>query len=244
MLFTSVILQITTSTQDSVAGAITVNPVMAAAVPVIPQVKETLSLLELIMKGGVIMIPILILSILALYIFIERLIIINKAAALDKNFMNNIKDLIHSGNIDGAKALCKNTVSPVAKMVEKGLRRLGKPVREIENAMENVGKMEISRIEKNVGWLGTIAGIAPMFGFLGTIFGVIQIFYNISLEDNIDIGIISEGLYVKMITSASGLLVGILAFVFHHIVVMKLEKTTSKIEARSIEFIDIIQDPA
>lgn len=203
---------------------------------------QSLSLWELILKGGPVMIPLGLLSFLAVYLFIERLITIRKFSGKDTNFMNNIKDFIHSSNIDAAKALCKNTDKPIAKMVEKGLKRIGRPIKEIEESIENVGKLEISKMEKNLSLLGTIAGIAPMFGFLGTIFGVIKIFYNISLADNISIGLIAGGLYEKMITSAAGLMIGILAYIGHHLLLQMVERTTNNIESSAIEFIDLLQE--
>ncbi len=220
---------------DSLAGAV---PQATASAP------AAMSFWDMILKGGPVMIPIGILSIAALYIFIERYLTIKKAMKLDTNFMNSIKDFIYNGNLDAAKALCKNSDTPIARMIEKGLKRLGKPISEIEKSIEDVGKFELGKAEKNVSILGTIAGIAPLFGFLGTIFGVIKIFYNIALADNISIGLIAGGLYEKMITSAAGLVIGILAFAFHHILVHMIDRMVQKMEQNSIEFMDLIQDSA
>ena len=195
-------------------------------------------------KGGPILIPIGILSVLALYIFFERLFVVRKASKLDMNFMNQIKDYVNSGNIEAARMLCRNTQSPVARMIEKGIMRLGKPVREIEAAIENTGKLEIYKLEKNLGFLGTIAGIAPMFGFLGTIFGVIKIFYEISLQNSLEIDTISGGLYVKMISSGSGLLVGMIAYAGYHYLVQLIDRVINKMEISSVEFIDLLEEPA
>jgi biopolymer transport protein ExbB len=231
-------------------AADTVNQVANSAAPAVntpataPVHQESLTFLDLIVKGGPIMIPIAILSILALFVFFERFFAIKKAARDDKNFMNSIRDFIHNGNLEAARALCKNTDTPTARMIEKGIRRIGKPIPEIESSIESQGKLEIARLEKNVGLLGTVAAIAPMFGFLGTIFGVIKIFYNIALADNISIGLIAGGLYQKMITSAAGLLIGILAFVFHHSLLMMIDRRISKMEVEAVEFIDMIQEPA
>ena len=225
------------STVDTVASA--ALPVTAAPVP-----QASLSLWDLIVKGGPIMIPIGILSVALVYLFVERLMAVKKASKLDASFMPAIKDMVSKGNIEGARNLCRTNNSPVARVVEKGLSRLGLPTPEIESALENTGKIEVANLEKNVGYLGTIAGIAPMFGFLGTIFGVIKIFYNISLADNISIGLIAGGLYEKMITSAAGLMIGILAFICHHLLVNMIDKTVVKIEIGAIEFLDIIQEPA
>jgi biopolymer transport protein ExbB len=246
-MFNSVLLQIVNNgvaaaTQiTDTAKSIAAQP-MPVAVPEGPK-QASLSLLDLIMKGGFIMIPMGILSIITIYFFFERLMTIKKASKLDKNFMNNIKDYIHTGNMDAAKALCKNTEAPAARMVEKGISRIGKPMKEIEEAMEGVGKLEINRMEKNLSILSLIGRIAPIFGFIGTIAGVIKIFYDISLTDNISIGVISSGLYQKMITSASGLTIGLMAFIGYYILNSMLDKTINKMEATSMEFIDLLHAP-
>ena len=190
------------------------------------------------------MIPMGILSVLTVFYFFERFITIRKASKIDANFMHNIKDYIHNGNMDAAKALCRNTPAPAAKMVEKGVSRIGKPIKEIEEAMESVGSLEISKLEKNISVLSLIGRIAPIFGFIGTIAGVIKIFYNISLADNLSIGAISGGLYEKMITSASGLVVGLIAFIAYFIVNAMLDKTIHKMQETSLQFIDLLQEPA
>ena len=241
-MLSTILLQITQTAgavQDTMAKAAATVATAAAA----PK-EDSLSLLTLIMKGGYIMIPIGILSIISIYILIERFITINNAGKMDKNFMNTIKDFVQNGNMNAAKALCKNSNSPVAKMVEKGISRIDKPIKEVEGAIENVGKIEVLKLEKNLGILGIIAGIAPMFGFIGTISGVIKIFYNISLADNISIGLISGGLYEKMITSAAGLVVGIFAYVSYHVLSMMLDKVVYKMETATVEFIDLLQEPA
>jgi biopolymer transport protein ExbB len=222
---------------DTAASAVN-TPVTAP-----PVKQESLTFLELLAKGGPIMIPIAILSVLALFVFFERFFAIKRAAREDKNFMNSIRDFIHNGNLEAARALCKNTDTPAARMIEKGIKRIGKPIPEIESSIEAVGKLEVAKLEKNVGLLGTVAAIAPMFGFLGTIFGVIKIFYNIALADNISIGLIAGGLYQKMITSAAGLLIGIIAFVFHHSLLMMIDRRISRMEVQAVEFIDMIQEP-
>lgn len=216
----------------------------AAQVPAAtPAAAPSLTFLELVMKGGPIMIPIALLSIAGAYIFFERFFTIRKLGNIDQNFLNQIRDFMHQGNIEAARSLCRNTNNPVSRMINKGLMRLGKPVKEIEGAIENVGKLEIYQMEKNIGLLGTIASIAPMFGFLGTIFGVIKIFYNISLADNISIGLIAGGLYEKMITSASGLLIGIFAYVGHHYLILMVDRVVNKMEINAIEFIDLLEEP-
>lgn len=233
-MLNSILLQLTVAA-DSIATPI------SSTVPAQP---ESLSILGLVAKGGIVMIPIGLLSLLLIYLFVERSMVVSKALKTDANFMNSIKDAVHQGNIDAAKTVAKNNSTPIGITILKGLNRIGKPIKEIEGAMENTAKVELSRIEKNMGYLSTIAAIAPMFGFLGTIFGVIKIFYNISLADNISIGLIAGGLYEKMITSAAGLVVGILAFVAHHLLVNRVDKLVSSIEESSVQFLDILSEPA
>lgn len=237
-MLSSLLLQITGPAIDSAAKA--TKAVTETTAPV----QDSLSLLDLMMKGGYIMIPIGILSILSIYVLIERFITIKKASKIDDNFMNNVRDFILQGNIESAKSICKNAQHPVGKMIEKGIARIGKPMKEIESSMEAVGKIEIGKLEKNTGILGIVAGIAPMFGFIGTISGVIKIFYKISLADNISIGLISGGLYEKMITSAAGLVVGVFAFVGYHWLNMLIDKLSFKMEISSMEFIDMLQEPS
>jgi len=242
-MINSVLLQMVVNGAAQVADT---TRTAAAAMPLPtppPPAQASLSLLDLIVKGGYIMIPMGILSIITIYFFFERLMTISKASKLDKNFMNNIKDYIHNGNLDAAKALCRNTTSPAARMIEKGISRIGKPMKEIEEAMESVGKLEINRLEKNLSVLSLIGRIAPIFGFIGTIAGVIKIFYDISLTDNISIGVISSGLYQKMITSASGLVIGLLAFISYYILNAMLDKTINKMETASVEFVDLLHGP-
>jgi biopolymer transport protein ExbB len=231
----SLILQITQGVADSAAS-------VPAAATVQPK-QDTLSLLDLLLKGGYIMIPIGILSVISIYVLIEKLITIRKAGAVSKDLMNNIKEQIRKGNLEGARSICKSSPSAISSVIDKGISRIGKPIKEIESAMEGVGKLEVAKMEKNISILGIVAGIAPMFGFIGTISGVIKIFYNISLADNISIGLISGGLYEKMITSAAGLVVGVFSFVSYHYLNLMIDRTIYKIEAASIDFIDVLQDP-
>ncbi|MGQ0829267.1 MAG: MotA/TolQ/ExbB proton channel family protein [Bacteroidota bacterium] len=245
-MLNSILLQIVSSTvaaTNQVADTTQNAAMQAAQMPLPVPAQDTLSLLDLIVKGGVIMIPMGILSILTLYFFFERFMAINKASKLDTNFMNHIKDYIHNGNMDAAKALCRSTSAPAARMIEKGVSRIGKPIKEIEESMESVGKLEINRLEKNLSVLSLIGRIAPILGFIGTIIGVIKIFYDISLTDNISIGVISGGLYQKMITSASGLAIGLVAFIGYYILNTMLDKTINKMETSSVEFIDLLHTP-
>lgn len=214
------------------------EPLNAAAAAV-----ESESAFDLLLKGGPVMIPLALLFFATIYLFIERFITINKASKIDSNFMRNVKDYILQGNIEGAKSLCRATNSPVAKIIEKGIQRIGRPVKDIENAIEGAGKIEISKLEKNVGILNTIAGLAPMFGFLGTILGVITIFHEISIKNSIEIGTISGGLYVKMITSAAGLFVGMLAFAAYSFLTNRIDREMRNMELSAIDFIDLLEEP-
>lgn len=205
--------------------------------------ESSMSLWDLTMKGGWLMIPIAIMAVIAVYIFFERFFAIRKAAQFENNFIDRIRDYIHEGKVDAAMNLCRSTDRPVARMIEKGIKRLGRPIKEIEDSIEIVGKFEVYSLEKNTVILGVIAGIAPMFGFIGTIAGVIRIFYNISLADNISIGIIAGGLYEKMVCSAAGLLVGIVGYIFYHWLNVMIEKVVHKLEFNAMNFIDLLQEP-
>lgn len=204
--------------------------------------EDSLSLLQLIMKGGFIMIPVGILSIISIYVFIERFATIKRAGKVDSNLLNNVKDNLMKGNLDAARSVCKSSNTPASLMIEKGISRLGKSTKEIESAMESVGKLELAKLERNTGILGVIAGIAPMMGFIGTVSGVIKIFYNISLADNISIGLISGGLYEKMITSAAGLVVGVFSFICYHYLQAMIDKVSFVMEKSALEFMDIINE--
>lgn len=209
-----------------------------------PAAPEQLNLLQLIVKGGWVMIPILILSVMGFYIFFERYFTLRKANKDESGLMAQVRELIKQGNLSAAISLCKQSNTPIGRMLQKGLLRIGKPIKEIEGSIENVGKLEVAKLEKNISILGIIAGIAPMLGFVGTISGVIKIFYNISLSDNISIGIIAGGLYEKMITSAAGLIVGILAYIGHHVLNLMVDKIILKLETESIDFIDLLEEPS
>ncbi len=212
--------------------------------PVALATTDDLNLLELLMKGGWIMIPILLLFFLGLVIFFERYITIRKASKSESGLLASVKSSVLSGKIDAAMAACRSNNSALSRMLQKGLTRVGRPIKDIEGAIENQGKLEVSRLEKNINILGIIAGIAPMLGFVGTIFGVIQIFREVEMAGGIDIGSVSGGLYVKMITSASGLTIGILAYIAYHILNMMVERLILRIETDAIEFIDLLDEPS
>jgi biopolymer transport protein ExbB len=174
---------------------------------------EKISMLSLLEKGGWIMYPLYFLLVAAIYVFVERLLAINKASRIEPNFMNIIRDNIVTGNVQAARNLAKNTNSPVARMIDKGIQRIGKPLDAIEKSMENVGRLEMYNMEKNLSILSLISGIAPMFGFLGTIIGMVQLFYGIASTGEYTLNTIAGGIYTKMITSATGLIIGLIAYV-------------------------------
>lgn len=198
---------------------------------------------ELLMKGGFIMIPIILLSFISVYFFIERFIYIRKSSVIDENFVKNIISEFRNKRPEEALVHTRLNNTSLGRILESGLSQSGKSAKEIESYMEAAANLEISVMEKNTGYLGIIAGIAPMLGFIGTIAGVIKIFYNISLADNISIGIIAGGLYEKMVCSAAGLLVGIVAFIFYHWLNVMIEKVVHKLEFNSMNFIDLLQEP-
>jgi len=214
-------------------------------VPVESTTAVELSLWDLTVKGGWVMIPIILLSFVAAYIFIERYYVIRQATKEDVNFMNRIKDYIHDGKIDAAMALCKSTDSPSARMVEKGISRLGRPLHDISTAIENVGKLEISKLEKGFPTLATITGAEPMLGFLGTVIGMVQSFYAMSQAgNNIEVSMMSDGIYTALITTVAGLIVGILGYFAYNTLVVRVEKVVFNLEATLTEFMDILNEPA
>ena len=205
----------------------------------------TVSTWEMAQKGGWILAVLGVLSILAVYIFIERYLMIRRATHEDKNFMNNIRDYMHNGRLDSAIDLCKTTNTPIANMIMKGLSRIGKPLTDINAAIENVGNLEVAKLEKNVASLATIASISPMIGFLGTVIGMVRAFYDMSMAgNNIDIGVLSSGIYQAMITTVGGLIVGIIGYVLYNIIVARIEKMVFLMEARATEFMDVLYEPA
>jgi biopolymer transport protein ExbB len=214
------------------------------SVPVETASGMKLTLLDLAIKGGWVMIPIIFLSIVAVYIFIERYYVIRKATKEDQNFMNRIKDYIHDGKLEAALALCRSTESPSSRMIEKGISRLGRPLQDITTAIENVGKLEISKLEKSFPTLATITGAEPMLGFLGTVIGMVQSFYAMSQAgNNIEVSLLSDGIYTALITTVAGLIVGILGYFAYNTLVVKVEKVVFNLEATLTEFMDILNEP-
>ena len=200
---------------------------------------------EMAKKGGPwIMIPLLILSIIAVYIFIERYVAIKKASKEDKTFMDRIKDYIIDGNLDSATKLCQQMNNPMARMVEKGISRLGKPMNDVLVAIENVGNIEANKLEKGFNMLATISGGAPMLGFLGTVIGMVQAFYDMAnAGSNVDITVLSNGIYTAMVTTVAGLVVGIIAFFAYNFLVSMLDSVVQKMETRTMEFMDLLNEP-
>lgn len=205
--------------------------------------EKSISVLELLSFGGwYIMGPLALMSIVAVYILIERTITLSKARKLDSDFMHKIRDYVHSNKLESARNLCENSGSPVQRVIGRGVARIGSPSKEIEASMEGAGRLEVARLERGIGLLSLFAKLAPMFGFIGTIIGVINIFYEISLSDNISVGNISEGLYQKMVTSASGLIVGIVSFVAYFVVNNLVERVVEKIDGTAQQFLDMLRE--
>ncbi|MDX9727783.1 MAG: MotA/TolQ/ExbB proton channel family protein [Bacteroidales bacterium] len=206
--------------------------------------EATMSLADLYLSGGWVMYLITLLSFLALYIFVERYLVIKKASKGDANFMNRIKDYMYDGKVDAALQLCRQTSSPQARMVEKGIARLGRPLADVTAAIENVGKLEIHKLEKRFPTLATIAGAAPLMGFFGTVIGMVQAFYEMSLAGNsLDISTLSGGIYTALITTVGGLILGILAYFGYNLLVVRVENVVFQLETTSTEFLDILNEP-
>lgn len=224
-------------------GSLTTGEMAADSLATDITTKE-ISILELLMEGGwYIMIPLALLSLIAIYIFFERLFAISKALKEEKDFMNKIKDYIHDGKLDSAKNLCATSHNPIARMLEKGIARIGKPLKDISVSIENIGKLEIYSLEKNLSVLATIAGAAPMIGFLGTVIGMVQVFVSMEAAGTVQVDDISSGTKQAMVTTIVGLIVGIIAYMGYNFLVARVSKVIHKMEASSIEFIDILEEP-
>ena len=211
-------------------------------------VEKTLSIWDLITSGGIggqiIMISIFTLLFVALYVYFERIMAINAASKIDNNFMSRIRENIISGKIDAAKMLCAQTNSPVSRLIEKGISRIGKPLEDINTAIENAGKLEIYKLEKNVSMLATISGAGPMLGFLGTVLGMILAFHKMaSAGGQIEVGALAEGIYTAMTTTVAGLVVGIIAFMGYNHLVVKTNKVVYQMEANAVDFLDLLNEP-
>ena len=221
------------------------NQTMAEAVPT----EKTLSIISLLTSGGligqIIMATLFAMLFVAIYLYFERLMAIKKAAQIDNNFMNQIRDNIRNGRIDNAKMLCAHTSSPVARLIEKGISRIGKPLDDINTAIENAGKLEIYKLEKNTSMLATLSGAGPMTGFLGTVVGMVLAFHKMANSGGqIEVGALSEGIYTAMTTTVVGLIVGIIAYVGYNHLVVKTDKVVHLMEANAVDFLDLLNDPS
>ena len=202
-----------------------------------------LSLFELLSMGGWIMIPLGLMLLFAIYVAAERSIAIRNAARIDTNFMNIIRDHIISGNVTAARSFAKNTNNPVARIIDKGIQRIGKPIDSIEKSMSNVGTLEMYKLEKNLGALSVISKAAPIFGFVGTLMGLMQLFSSITNSNEFEVGTIAGGIYTKLITSITGLVIGLLAYLAYSYLNTQIDKAANKMEAASADFLDVLQEP-
>ena len=208
--------------------------------------QESINLLSMAQYGGWIMIVLALMLAFAIYLFVERLVVLTKATKEDKTFMNRIRDYIKEGKIDSAIKLCQRTATPSALMIEKGITRIGRPMQDVQVAIENVGNLEVSKLEKGLVLMATIAAGAPMLGFLGTVLGMIQTFFNMaqSASGVIEISALSEGMYQAMVTTVGGLLVGILAMFAYNFLVSRIDRVVRQLESRTMEFMDLLNEPA
>ncbi|HQP81159.1 MAG TPA: MotA/TolQ/ExbB proton channel family protein, partial [Paludibacteraceae bacterium] len=233
-----IVLQNVAFLADSTAAAVLV------ALPV-AETEVSLSFFDMAIKGGVIMIPIVLLLLIAVYIFIERVVVIRKASKEDASFMNRIKDYIYDGKLDAALNLCKDTRSPSARMIEKGISRLGRPMSDVLVAIENVGNLEIAKLEKGLGFLATIAGGAPMLGFLGTVVGMVEAFFKMEQAggNTVDLSTLAGGIYTAMVTTVAGLIVGICAYFAYNYLVGRIDRVMRNLEIKNMEFLDLLNEP-
>ena len=210
--------------------------------------EKTLSIMELLMNGGlggqIIIAVLFVLLFVAVYIYFERLFAVQAASKVDRNFMNQIRDHVASGNIQGAKMLCAQQNTPVSRLTEKGISRIGSPLEDINTAIENAGRLEVYKLEKNVGILATIAGAAPMIGFLGTVIGMVLAFHQLATSSGqAEMGSLAEGIYTAMTTTVAGLIVGIIAYIGYNHLVNRTDKVVHKMEANAVEFLDLLNEP-
>ena len=208
-------------------------------------IEESMNLLTMAQYGGWIMIVLALLLAFAIYLFIERIVVLTKATKEDKTFMNRIRDYIKDGNIDSATKLCQRTNTPSARMIEKGITRSGRPMQDVQVAIENVGNLEVSYLEKGLVLIATIAAGAPMLGFLGTVLGMVQTFFNMAQNASgvIEISSLSEGMYQAMVTTVGGLIVGILAMFAYNFLVSRIDRVIRQLESRTMEFMDLLNEP-
>jgi biopolymer transport protein ExbB len=231
------LLQLTVGADTTAAAAGALNEMAT---------EETISIWQMIKDGGwYIMGPLGIMSIIAIYIFIERMLAIGRAGKVEKDFMNRIKDYILDEKMDSAIDLCRQAGTPVSRMVGKGISKIGRPMKDISDSIENVGKLEISKMEKGLSTLATVAGAAPMIGFLGTVIGMIQTFHQMKISANgVEIAQLSGGIMQAMVTTVGGLIIGIIAYICYNVLVTRMNKVIHGLEASSIEFLDVLDTPS
>lgn len=206
---------------------------------------KKMNILELAIKGGWVMIPIVVLFFIAVSVFVERILVINKAAKEDDYFMERIKDYIHEGNIKSAEKLCQSTNTPYARMIGKGIQRLGRPMNDILAAIENVGSIEVAKLEKGFFWVATTAGVGPMLGFFGTVTGMVRAFFDMAnAGSNVDITLLSSGIYEALVTTVAGLSVGIPTLLAYNYLVSKVDTVVNQMESRTMDFMDLLNEPA
>ena len=224
-------------------AAMAVEESVAAVTP--DAVQEPMNLWAMAQYGGWIMILLAVLLACAVYLFVERLVILHKAQKEDKSFMDRVKDSIHEGKLDDALQLCHATDTPSSRMVEKGITRIGRPMQDVMVAIENVGNLEVAKLEKNLVIIATIASGAPMIGFLGTVIGMVQVFYNMSTSNSgvIELSALSEGMYQAMVTTIAGLIVGILCIFAYNFLVSRIDRVVRTLESRTLEFLDLLNEP-
>ena len=231
-----------TPTAETAAGA---PPVLTQTITDTLPTEAQMNILDLAMKGGWIMLVLLVLSLVAIFVFIQRFMIIQRAKKNDESFMNRIKDYIHDGKIDSALNLCRKTRNPSARMIEKGISRLGRPMNDVLVAIENVGNIEVAKLEKGFPIIATIAAIAPMIGFLGTVTGMVRAFFEMAnAGTNVDITMLSGGIYEALVTTVGGLVVGIIALFGYNYLVSQVDNVVNNMESKTMEFMDLLNEPA
>lgn len=231
--------------QQEITDTVAYVATQVAETVVEPTVVQELSVWDLTMRGGWIMIPLAILSIISIYIFVERFIVINRARRDDETFMKKIKDYIHEGEIESARHLCAKTDTPYARLISKGISRIGRPMQDVLVTIENTGNIEISKLEKGLGWLATTAAGGPMIGFLGTVIGMVNAFYNLaSAGTSANIAVLADGIYGALVTTVAGLIVGIIALFAYNYLVARVNKVMNMLESKTMEFMDLLNEPA
>ena len=238
------LFQVQTENFDAMSTA--VQDTVSAAIADAVVTENSIQLFEMAKSGGWIMVVLAIMLAFAIYLFLERLVVLVKATKEDKTFMNRISDYIKEGKIDSALKLCRKEDTPSAHMIEKGITRIGRPMQDVQVAIENVGNLEVSKLEKGLVLMATIAAGAPMLGFLGTVLGMIQTFFNMAQNASgvIEIAALSDGMYQAMVTTVGGLIVGILAMFAYNLLVSRIDRVVRQLESRTMEFMDLLNEPA